>query len=419
MPSPAPFLPRFLTFLGAIFSVSAAHLTARAEDPELQIIHSLPAWVLQNDTVSLAVTQTGGHIAPATFNRNSPTPIQPYYVSPWQDEPRQQPFPAPVLKALRGDFFCLPFGGNNLAVNGESHPPHGEIAGMEWKSAGLQRSGAVTSLTLTADTQVRRGRVTKTLLLKNGQNVIYSTHVISGFAGAAPLGHHATLAMPAEPGSVRIATSPLKFGMTCPGIFSDPKNREYQRLLPGQRWSSLNAVPQAWKDSPDADLTRLPGPVGYADLVQIFPATPASGQPAWVTATFQKAGYLWFSMKDPAVLNSTVFWMEHRGRHGFPWNGRNNCLGLEDVTAFFAEGLKASVEPNELTKQGIATAVLLKQDQPTAVHYLQGAVSIPQDFDAVAAVDFADAKVVFRAVSGASVVVPVHYQFVLTGKLPD
>jgi hypothetical protein len=119
------------------------------------------------------------------------------------------------------------------------------------------------------------------------------------------------------------------------------------------------------------------------------------------------------------VLNSTVFWMEHRGRHGFPWNGRNNCLGLEDVTAFFAEGLKASVEPNELTKQGIATAVLLKQDQLTAVHYLQGAVSIPQDFDAVAAVDFADAKVVFRAVSGASVVVPVDYQFVLTGKLPD
>ncbi|MFN5898136.1 MAG: hypothetical protein ACK48Y_11465, partial [Planctomyces sp.] len=277
----------------------------------------------------------------------------------------------------------------------------------------------ITSLTLTAETQVRPGKITKTLLLKNGHNVIYSTHLISGFVGAAPLGHHATLAMPDEPGSVRIATSPIKFGMTCPGVFSDPKNGEYQRLQPGQRWNSLSAVPQAWKNSPDADLTRLPGPVGYADLVQIFPATPASGQPAWVTATFAKSGYLWFSMKDPAVLNSTVFWMEHRGRHGFPWNGRNNCLGLEDVTAFFAEGLKASVEPNELTRQGVPTAVTLKQDQPTAVHYLQGAVRIPADFDTVTTVDFAAGQAVFKAASGASVRVPVDHQFVLTGKLAN
>ncbi|MFN9217650.1 MAG: hypothetical protein ACK6D0_07390 [Planctomyces sp.] len=406
----------------AFFACMTASLLTRhtsAAEPPLQTTHSLPAWILQNDCVSLAITQTGGHMAPATFHRNTPAPVQPYYVSPWQDEPRQQPFPAPVLKALRGDFFCLPFGGNNVPVSGESHPPHGEIAGMEWKSAGLQRSNTITSLTLTAETQVRPGKITKTLLLKNGHNVIYSTHLISGFVGAAPLGHHATLAMPDEPGSVRIATSPIKLGMTCPGVFSDPKNGEYQRLQPGQRWNSLSAVPQAWKNSPDADLTRLPGPVGYADLVQIFPATPASGQPAWVTATFAKSGYLWFSMKDPAVLNSTVFWMEHRGRHGFPWNGRNNCLGLEDVTAFFAEGLKASVEPNELTRQGVPTAVTLQQDQPTAVHYLQGAVRIPADFDTVTTVDFAAGEAVFKAASGASVRVPVDHQFVLTGKLAN
>jgi hypothetical protein len=109
--------------------------------------------------------------------------------------------------------------------------------------------------------------------------------------------------------------------------------------------------------------------------------------------------------------------MEHHGRHGFPWNGRNNCLGLEDVTAFFAAGLKASAEPNELTKQGIATAVTLQPDQPTAVHYLQGAVRIPAGFDAVASVEFSTGKAVFHAASGITVTVPVDHQFVLSGKL--
>ena len=389
-----------------------------AADPPLQTVNSLPAWVLQNDTVSLAVTRTGAHMAPVTFNRSSDKPIQPYYVSPWQDEPRQ-PFPAPVLQALRGDFFCLPFGGNSAAVNNEQHPPHGEIAGMDWTASSLQRTGSLSALTLTADTKVRAGNITRALLLKDGHNVVYSTHLIRGFAGPAPLGHHATLAMPDNPGSVRISTSALKFGMTCPGVFSDPAKREYQRLLPGTTWKSLTAVPQAWKNAPDADLTRLPGPAGFADLVQIFPQPPPDGQPAWVAAVFADSGYLWFSMKDQSVLNSTVFWMEHKGRHGFPWNGRNNCLGLEDVTAYFAEGLQASVQPNELTKQGIPTAIVLKPDQPTAIHYLQGAVPIPANFDAVERVEFSSGLAVFHAVSGASVRVPVEHQFVFHGRLSE
>jgi hypothetical protein len=32
---------------------------------------------------------------------------------------------------------------------------------------------------------------------------------------------------------------------------------------------------------------------------------------------------------------------------------RNNCLGLEDVTAYFADGLEASISPsNSLVRQG-------------------------------------------------------------------
>ena len=35
--------------------------------------------------------------------------------------------PTPFLDSLRGDFFCLPFGGNGEEVVGKMHRTHGEI----------------------------------------------------------------------------------------------------------------------------------------------------------------------------------------------------------------------------------------------------------------------------------------------------
>jgi cobalt/nickel transport system permease protein len=49
--------------------------------------------------------------------------------------PALQPFndALQVLRVLRGDFFCLPFGGNATAWHGEKHPLHGETANREWR----------------------------------------------------------------------------------------------------------------------------------------------------------------------------------------------------------------------------------------------------------------------------------------------
>ena len=326
--------------------------------------------------------------------------------------------PAPVLVPLRGDFFCLPFGGNSDEVAGEKHPPHGEIVGDAWKPVSSKKTGGVTTLTLGIDTKVRKGRVTRELSLVDGQNVVYSRSTIEGFAGRVPLGHHATLAMPEKEGTVRIATSAFKFGMTCPALFSDPKQREYQSLQPGAKWTDLTKVPAAWKGASDADLTRLPARFGHADLVQIANEPwEKTGGPAWIAVTYTVDGYVWFALKDPAVLNSTVFWIENHGRHGHPWNGRNNCLGLEDVTAHFADGLAASTKENTLTKEGVATAVTLRADQPTSVNYIQGVVKIPAGFENVQTLEFAPGTVTFVSTTGKRVTTPVRHEFVKTGKL--
>ena len=128
-------------------------------------------------------------------------------------------------------------------------------------------------------------------------------------------------------------------------------------------------------------------------------------------------GYLWFSLKDPKVLNSTVFWIENHGRHGVPWNGRNNCLGLEDVTAHFADGLHASAEPNVLTKAGVKTAVELSADHPTAVHYIQGVAKVPSGFEQVKTVKFSPGAATFVSTNGHEVTVPVRHEYLKDGKL--
>ncbi len=410
-------LPPLKTFLMNLPLIAATAATALADEAELRTFHAQPSFVVATKEVEVAVTQLGGHLAPVTFFRDSAQPVRPYYISPWQDEAPSK-MPAPVLVTLRGDFFCMPFGGNTDEVAGEKHPPHGEIVGDAWHLAGTKKTGDVTTLTLGIETKIRKGRVTKELSLVDGQNVVYSRNTIEGFAGRVPLGHHATLAMPEKEGAVRIATSAFRFGMTCPSLFSDPKQREYQALLPGAKWTDLAKVPAAWKDAPDADLTRLPARYGYADLIAIANESwVKTNGPAWTAATFADAGYVWFSLKDPAVLRTTVFWMENHGRHGHPWNGRNNCLGLEDVTAYFADGLAASTRENLLTKEGVETAITLSADKPTAVNYIQGVVKIPDGFKNVKTLEFAPGQVTFISVTGKRVTAPVRHEFLKTGKL--
>lgn len=408
------FCPRFC---GVAVTMVLFAANGFGQEPNTRTIHSQPSFVVSTPQVELAVTELGGHMAPVTFFRSSAKPVRPYHVSPWQDE-KPSAMPAPVLNALRGDFFCMPFGGNSDSLAGEKHPPHGEIVGEKWKYVGTTKSADVTTLTMSIETRVRRGEVTKELSLVADQNVVYSKHIINGFTGNVPLGHHATLAMPDKEGSVRLASSAFRLGMTYPGIFSDPKQREYQSLLPGARWTTLAKVPVAWKGEPDADLTRLPARQGHADLVQVVnePWEKTNG-PAWMTATFTEAGYLWFSLKDADVLNSTVFWIENRGRHGHPWNGRNNCLGLEDVTSFFADGLKASTSDNILNKEGVATSVKLEDTKPTIVYYIQGVVKIPDGFEMVKSLEFAPGEVTFVSTTGKRVTTKVRHSFLRTGKL--
>lgn len=389
-------------FLSSLISIAAA-----AEPAKMETIDSQPSWILESPQVRLAVTKVGGQMAPVTFLRDSGKPVQPYHISPWQNEGLKD-LPAPVLTALRGDWFCLPFGGNGDEFRHEKHPPHGEVAGAEWTYVDTKHDGGRHTLVLAFEPQARKGKIVKELSLVEGHNAVYSRHIVTGFSGPAPCGHHATLAMPDEPGVFRVSTSPIEFGMTNPSRFSDPTKREYQSLAIAAPFTDLAHVPLLEKGTGDADLTRLPARQGYADLVQVVNKQDPT---AWTCATRTDEGWLWYALKDPRVLRSTLLWIENRGRHGSPWNGRNNCLGLEDVTSFFADGLAASAGQNLLTRRGVPTAIEFSADKPTEIRYIQGVTRVPEGFGKVVAAEYAPGSVTFVAEGGERVTVPVRHEF--------
>lgn len=373
-----------------------------------RVIHSQPSWILANGQVELAVTELGGHMAPVTFFRQD-GPVQPYHVSPWQDE--KLPVDNPVLRPLRGDFFCLPFGGGREA-DGREHPPHGETATARWSLDGVSQTGPVSTLTATLTTKVRPGQVTKKLMLVDGENAVYSEHVVEGFAGAATPGHHATLRLPAREGAFRVSTSPFVYGTTQPTLFSDPEAKEYQALAIGAAFTDLARVPLRFKDAAEpADLTRFPARRGYADLLAIY-KKPTAGQPAWMAAVNTEERYVWFSLKDAAVLPGTVFWVENGGRHAPPWNGRNRCLGLEDVRWYFHQ----SHAPNPVTKLGIPTAMKFGA-APVRIRYIQGVAKTPAGFERVAAVEFSPGALTLVGSRGERLRVPVRHEFLSRGTL--
>jgi hypothetical protein len=376
--------------------------------------HGKSGWFLENGTVRLFLTETGGHMAPVSFFPASDKPLEPYYISPWQDE---DPEPeVPVLKSLRGDFFCLPFGADN-AYRSENHTVHGESATSAWSAPTVTIEGERASLVTRMETGERPGKIEKEILLLKDQPVIYVRHTLSEYSGPFPLGHHATLGAPKK-GSLKIGVSPILFGMTSPRNHLGTAGGEYFSLAPLARFSKLEKVPTVWKQEPYTDCTVFPAREGFVDILQIY-QKPAAGRkiPAWVTAAAAGDGYLWFSLKNPEVLNSTVFWMENRGRHQPPWNGRNCCIGLEDVRAYFAEGLKSSARKNAVNEAGIPTVVRLSPAQSFTVPYIEGVIRIPKSYGRTEKARFEKNKVIFIDGKGREAKSEVAWEFLFGEKI--
>ncbi len=384
--------------------------------PKEKNISNQPSWVIRNDVVEMAITKLGGHLAPVTFFPDSRNPIQPYWIAPWDGNKCKLPAVAGVLKPLRGDFFCMPFGANAEPVDGKQHPVHGDPAVHAWKFKKLEKQDKLTTLTLSMNTKLSKGKIIKKKFLVDGHSAVYSTHTLSGFTGSMPIGHHHTLAMPDEPESVHVASSPILFGMTNPVTDGNPAGGSYSALASGEKFSDFARVPSLFKKPAVVDCSKFPTRKGLGDILQIFQKPGDGKTPAWVTATYINEGFLWYSLKEAAVMPATVFWIYNHNRWEQPWAGQSAALGLENTCSFFANGLADSTKPNVLRRAGISTATKFSADTPSDVRVIQGVVRVPKGFGKVSKVEFAKRKVTFCS-GGKTASTKVNWEFLYSGEL--
>lgn len=327
-------------------------------------IFGQPCWRLESDRVEAFVTQTGAHLGPVTFNL-ADRKVQPFHIAPWHSEMLEKGTPR-IIEALRGDFFCMPFGGNDTHYGDEVHPIHGETANSQWT---LVSPGVFELRTLIRPTLVRRE-----IQIRSGETTVYSRTSVIGGSGPMCVGNHAMLTFPSEG---LVSCSPFLFGQVFPGEFEVPAKGGYSCLAPGERFQRLEIVPMA--NGSIADLSRYPAREGFEDLVMLI--GDESLPFAWNAVVFPSEGYAWFCLRNPRVLRQTVLWHSNGGRHYAPWNGRHRgVLGIEDVTAYFHYGLAESASRNPLSEEGIVTSVDLDPSDPLVVSTIMGVIPVgPND----------------------------------------
>jgi hypothetical protein len=379
-------------------------------------IHGRESFLLRTPLVQLGVTKSAGMLGPVTIFPDSAAPIRPYAIAPWAEEPLP-PGTAPMLAALRGDWFCSAFGENSERYSGRQLPPHGETANLDWRGVAGGEATAGSWLRLGVELPLQGGYCEVTTGLLNDHSLIYQRHDLSGLTAPINPGHHATLAFPDIEASGRLSFSPLIHARTYFEPTERPENRGYSWLKPNVEITDLHAVPCI--DGSTTDLCRYPARRGFEDVAIL--CTDPTIDLGWSAATFPEQGYVWFALRNPKQLTCTLLWFSNGGRHFPPWNGRHiNVMGIEDITAFFHVGIAASCRRNLLTERGIRTCLEPDAQGRLSIPYIQGVARIPAGFDQVAMIRREPPGDSISLVSESGIIVPVrcHIDFLQTGKLP-
>lgn len=342
--------------------------------------------------VTFQMTTTGGQIAPVKFQLGRQV-IEPFHTAPWCDTPEAKDL-IPLLRELRGDFFCAPFGAGP-GWRGEEHPPHGETANADWNVTESSPERLVAVL----NTRARPGKIIKLIETRPDETNLYQTHLFEDYQGGMCIGHHAMLDFKRN-GPGLVSTSKLRLAQVLPALFENPVQGGYSSLKQGAWIRRLDKVPMA--DGGSTDLTRFPAREGFEDLVMIHHKD--TDDFAWAAVVFPEKKFVWFSLKNPATLASTVLWHSNGGRHYSPWNGRHRgVLGVEDVTAYFHLGLGASLAKNPWSDKGVPTSLAFSRRKVGRVPYIMGVAALPAGFDTVRAIRRTPSGVVIESASGRTI----------------
>lgn len=342
---------------------------------------------IRADGISLAFRPESGIIDDLVINCEGAKDLRPLHRAPWLGTGETLPDEvALVEQRLAGDFFCAPFGKTSPDI-----PIHGWAANGTWEKANERSANGAVTATYQLHESIEGARLTKHLTLRPGHPVVYQSHVFEGGSGTMPVAHHAMLHLP---GTARLSFSSKASGLTPrSALETDPKRGRSVLAYP-QKISSLETLRR--EDGGLSDASLYPFDLGHEDLV-ILVEKPGT-KLGWSAALAKTDGFLFFALKDAALLPHTVLWMSNGGRFYPPWNGRHHAvIGIEEASLDHR-----LIDDPELAAKGLALA----RDRTTTIRYALGAIPAPEGWTSIRDIRLDAGKLIVSDASGETRSVP-------------
>ncbi|MCR9136486.1 MAG: hypothetical protein NXI27_10860 [Alphaproteobacteria bacterium] len=329
-------------------------------------------WTIEWDGGHGQIEPLAGMLGPVWFSLPSGRSIQPFAIAPWSDDdtPEHDELP-PILKRLRGEWPCVPFGVPDARTDLPGHwlegldtgrnPPddfiHGFSSNHDWELV-TAKPGAITIKIDYPETHPVR-RLTRTIRGHAGRAQLdISLKIETRQRMALPVGLHPVFALPASSGGAVLEFSGLG------SVHSYPVDTEagVSVIEPDQRAEGLDGLKV--KAGGTLDASRLPLPHAAEELLLV------EGHGGRAILRNEDEGYQTQLTWDESVFPSCLLWISNGGRTAYPWNGRFNAIGIEPVAAAFDLGHAHSLnDQNPLRRAGLETALHLSPDRPFETNY--------------------------------------------------
>jgi hypothetical protein len=313
----------------------------------------------------LSMQRRGGMLGPITFIVAGDRQVSPLYLAPWAAQEARPPL-SEVLKSLRGEWPCIPFGsyrpkdgfppdwatiiGNR---QGETYQ-HGFSSNVDWRwtNVGPEEIELACRYPEESDIEevVRRVRP-----VPDCAAVDLELLVTARRPTRLPAGLHFTFSKPRTIAKLR------------PGVFRDawtspgPPFESTQAFEPNCRFRDLERTPA--RNGSYVDATTFPLAVEAEDLIQL------NGVDGHFDLDLHADHYRVSLKWNPDHFPSVLLWISNRGLHSPPWNGQHIALGIEPVCSAFGLGLEATRNENPLRRSGINTVIDFQPAVPFKTGY--------------------------------------------------
>ena len=314
----------------------------------------------------LSVQTLGGMLGPVLFLLPDGRQVSPLQVVPWGNDPDRGDLPG-VLRELRGDWACVPFGFDGPRDLSPGWEPRGRgFAGSDLAhGVGSNVDWQVTTQTPTEivlDCPYPEGHPIERLRRRIAPDpaapaVDVTLEIHARHACRLPIGLHPTFRLTPRPGSVAVELGAHRSLHTFPGDLEPGA----ALLAKDRTFSTLAEAPL--REGGAVDLSALPLDRAFEDIVQV------AGLDGQVALHYRDEGFRARLIWNAADFPSALLWLSNRGRTHRPWSGRHLAMAIEPVASAFDLGPAICSGDNPLSAQGIVTAQDLTPAKPFVTRY--------------------------------------------------